>query len=156
MAWTSHDQIFGWVHSLKLNRNNYVFGGRFGTNDRPYPVIINRPSVTQVMSNFNWADLGLTATFFLSGFLIARRLAIRDVLTESFIERRNDFLRFHRIISVVGFTLALRNSSYRLEGYVPNGLPKEGGELVKYDFTSELINSTFWKYFIESHDKPLA
>jgi hypothetical protein len=26
--------------------------------------------------------------------------------------------------------------------------------LVKYDFTSEIINTTFWKYFFESHDKP--
>jgi len=49
--------------------------------------------------------------------------------------------------------LALRNSSNRLEGYVPNGLPKQEAELVKYDFTSELINSTFLRYFVESHDK---
>lgn len=49
---------------------------------------------------------------------------------------------------------ALRNSANRLEGYVPNGLPKQPTELVKYDFTSDLINSTFWRYLIESHDKP--
>jgi len=52
--------------------------------------------------------------------------------------------------------LALRNSAYRLEGLVPNGLPKKKAELVKYDYTTELVNSTFWKYFVETHDKPRA
>lgn len=153
MSWTSHDQFFGWIHSFKLNRNNYLFGGRFGTNERPYPTIINKPSFPQVVSNWNSADTGLVFTFFFAGLLLARRAALRDVLSESIIERRNDFRRFHRIFTVFGIALALRNSSYRLEGMVPNGLPKRSEDLVKYDFTSEIINSTFWRYFIESHDK---
>ena len=154
MSWTSYDQLFGWVHSVKLNRNNYVFGGRFGTNERPYPIIVNKPSFPQVVSNWNSADTGMVIAFFIAGIFIARRAALRDTLTESIIERRNDFKRAHRVITAFGVALALRNSSYRLEGYVPNGLPKRQQDLVKYDFTSELINSTFWKYFIESHDKP--
>ena len=49
----------------------------------------------------------------------------------------------------LGVALALRNSSYRLEGYVANGLPKkEVDDVVKYDYTSEIINGTFWKYFV--------
>jgi hypothetical protein len=64
------------------------------------------------------------------------------------------FKRVHRILVAFGVALALRNSANRLEGYVPNGLPKLESELVKYDFTSEIINTTFWKYFFESHDKP--
>ena len=156
MSWTSHDQFFGWVHSMKINRNNYLFGGRLGTNERPYPLIVNQPSVHQVVNNWNSADTGMVFTFFLAGLLLARRRAVNDVLSESIIERRNDFKRFHRMITMFGVLLAFRNSSYRLEGFVPNGLPKERKELVKYDFTSELINSTFWKYFVESHDKPNA
>jgi len=55
----------------------------------------------------------------------------------------------------VGISMALRNSSYRLEGYVPNGLPKkEVDNVVKYDYTTDLINTTFWKYFFEPQDKP--
>jgi hypothetical protein len=154
MAWTSHDQFFGWVHSFKLNRNNYIFGGRFGTNERPYPIIVNRPSVHQVLGNWNAADTGLVLTAFFAGLLLARRWAFKDTLTESIIERRNDFKRLHRVIVGFALALALRNSSYRLEGYVPNGLPRQNRDLVKYDFTSELVNTTFWKYFVESHDKP--
>jgi len=44
MSWTSHDQFFGWLHSFKLNRNNYWLGGKFGINERPYPVISTNPT----------------------------------------------------------------------------------------------------------------
>ena len=154
MAWTSHDQFFGWVHSFKLNRNNYALGGRFGTNDRPYPVILNQPTYLQVLSNWNYADTGLLVAFFTAGLLLSRRWALRDVLSDTIIERRADFKRYHRLLTFFGFSMALRNSCYRLEGYVPNGLPKQNHEMVKYDFTSEIINSTFWKYIFETHDKP--
>ena len=77
MSWTSHDQFFGWVHSFRINRNNYLFGGRFGTNERPYPAIVNRPSFPQVVNNWNSADTGLVLTFFLAGLLIARRYAVK-------------------------------------------------------------------------------
>ena len=61
MSWTSHDQFFGFVHSFQLNRNNYIFGGRLGTNFTPYHPIINRPTFPQVVSNWNAADTGLVS-----------------------------------------------------------------------------------------------
>ncbi len=124
MGWTSHDQFFGWVHGFRINRNNYFFGGRNGTNDRPYPVIINKPSFVQTVSNWNLADTGLLLSFFVAGLFLARRFALKDVLSDSIVERRADYKRYHRIITGFGLLLALRNSSYRLEGFVPNGLPK--------------------------------
>lgn len=154
MAWTSHDSIFGWIHSFRFNRNNYMFGGRFGTNERPYPVIINQPSFSQVINNWNAADTALVVAFFFAGFFVARRIVNKDLFTDGIIERRNDYKRYHRIFTVFGLVMALRNSANRLEGFVPNGLPRETPELVKYDFTSEILNSTIWKYFIESHHKP--
>ena len=87
---------------------------------------------------------------------MAKRIARKDLLTEAIIEQRGDYRRYHRMITVFGLVLALRNSAYRLEGFVPNGLPKKNPDLIKYDYTSELINSTFWKYIFESHDKPIA
>lgn len=154
MSWTSHDQLFGWVHGLRLNRNNYFFGGKDGINERPYPVIIAEPSVTQVLSNWNRSDSGLVLSSFFLGLFVARRQANKDLQTDSIIDRRGQFRRYHRLFIAFGVILALRNSYYRLEGYVPNGLPKNDGGLVKYDFTSELVNGTFWRFFVESHDKP--
>jgi hypothetical protein len=80
MSWTAHDQFFGWIHSFKLNRNNYCLGGKFGTNERPYPVIANNPNIQQVFHNWNGADTGLALTFALVGLLLARRIAAKDLL----------------------------------------------------------------------------
>lgn len=155
MSWTSHDQLFGWTHSFKLNRNNYLLGGHSGINEKPYPVIVNTPSFPQVVNNWNRADTGLVLTFFLAGFLIAKRVVARDIMVSSLIERRSDYRRVHRIIVAFGLAFALRNSCYRLEGLVPNGLPRnEVDDVVKYDFTSELLNGTFWQYFFETQAKP--
>lgn len=80
MSWTAHDQFFGWIHAFRLNRNNYWLGGKFGTNDRPYPVIANDPSIHQVLHNWNRADTGLALTFAIVGLLLARRIAAKDLL----------------------------------------------------------------------------
>lgn len=155
MSWTSHDNLFGWVHSLKLNRNNYILGGKNGINERPYPVIVNTPSFPQVVNNWNTADTGLVLTSFLFGLFIARRAVLRDLNLVSLVEKRSEYRRVHRIIVAFGIALALRNSCYRLEGYVPNGLPRnEVDDVVKYDFTSQLLNNTWWHYFFETQAKP--
>lgn len=77
MSWTSHDSFFGWVHSFRLNRNNFFFGGRFGINERPYPAIVNRPAFLEVLSNWNFADTGLVASFFVGGLLYARHKVLQ-------------------------------------------------------------------------------
>ncbi len=155
MSWTSHDQFFGWIHSFKFNRNNYIFGGKSGLNDKPYPVIITEPSISQVVSNWNRADTGLVISSFLIGLLVARRIVVRTGVYENIIDRRQDFKQIHRIILFFGTAFALRNSCYRLEGYVPNGLPRTPvDDVVKYDFTTKIINSTFWQYLFENQAKP--
>jgi hypothetical protein len=157
MSWTSHDSLMGWVHSFKLNRNNYILGGKTGINDKPYPVIVNKPTFPQVLNNWNRADTGLVLTFFLAGLLVAKRSLAKNILLISHVEKRSEYRRIHRVIVAFGFAMALRNSSYRLEGYVPNGLPRvEVDDVVKYDFTSELLNGTFWKYLFEAQAKPTA
>lgn len=155
MSWTSHDQFFGWIHSFKLNRNNYILGGKSGLNDKPYPVIVNDPSITQVTSNWNRADTGLVISSFLVGLFVARRMVVKAEAYENILDRRQDFKRIHRLILFFGFVFALRNSAYRLEGYVPNGLPRTPVDnVVKYDFSTKIINSTFWNYIFVSQAKP--
>ena len=51
MSWTSHDNLLGWVHGFKFNRNNYILGGKTGLNDKPYHVIVNSPSFLQVVTD---------------------------------------------------------------------------------------------------------
>ena len=108
--------------------------------------------------NWNLADTGMVVTFFFLGLAIARRRAFKDVVTgESIIERRSDFKRYHRIITALGIAMAMRNSAYRLEGFVPNGLPrKDTDALLKYDYTTDLINNTFWRFFVEPPARPSA
>lgn len=158
MSLTSYDGFFGWVHGLKISRTNHFFGGRFGINETPYPVIVNRPSFYQVANNWNFADTGMVISFFLLGLAIARRRAVKDLTSaDSLIERRTDFKRYHRVVTAFGIFLALRNSAYRLEGHVPNGLPRKDEEaVVKYDYSTDLINSTFWRFFVEPQAKPSA
>lgn len=154
MSWTSHDNLFGWVHGFKFNRNNYFLGGKTGLNDKPYPVIVNSPSFIQVVNNWNRADTGLVLTFFVAGLFFARRALAKDILVTSLVERRTEYRRIHRIIVAFGFGMALRNSSYRLEGYVPNGLPhNEVDDVVKYDFTTELLSGTWWQHIFEIQGK---
>lgn len=46
---------------------------------------------------------------------------------------------------VFGGILAVRNSCYRLEGLVPNGLETAPvREPVKYDYTSNFLERSFW------------
>lgn len=53
---------------------------------------------------------------------------------------------------VFGAALGIRNSAYRLEGLVPNGLEAREFSVVprKYDYTSRYLNGSFWlKIFSE-------
>ena len=103
------------------------------------------------------ADTGLVLSFFVAGLFLARRALAKDILVTSLIERRTEYRRIHRIIVVFGFGMALRNSCYRLEGYVPNGLPhNEVDDVVKYDFTTQLLSGTWWQYIFEIQGKNQA
>jgi hypothetical protein len=73
MSLTSHDRFFGYIHSFKINRNNYFFGGQKNLNDNPYPKIIHNPTYTQVVQNWNSADTGLVLTFCLLGIFVAKK-----------------------------------------------------------------------------------
>ena len=53
-----------------------------------------------------------------------------------------------------GFFLGLRNSMYRLEGLVPNGLAAQSTDTpVKYDYTSEVLKGSLWNICFEPRNK---
>ena len=113
MSWTSHDRVFGFVHGFTINRNNFFFGGNSNLNDRPYPTIVNRPTLHQVINNWNRSDTGVLLTFFILGIFLAKRV-VATSMVESLVDNRVDFKRLHRVFTVFGLGFGLRNSSYRL------------------------------------------
>lgn len=113
MSWTSHDRFFGFIHGFRINRNNYFFGGNKDLNDRPYPTIINRPTIHQVVNNWNLSDTGVVLTFFILGIFISKRV-IGTHRGQSLVDNRVDYKRIHRVFTAFGIGFGLRNSSYRL------------------------------------------
>lgn len=71
------------------------------------------------------------------------------------LRKRYYYKRVVNIILVAGIYFGLRNSANRLEGYVPNGLPKKRTqEVLKYDYTSQFLNQTPWKHVFSGRTKP--
>lgn len=50
----------------------------------------------------------------------------QDKLYAMILKRRRSYNRYVNLSALVGLMLAFRNSTYRLQGLVPNGLPKKG------------------------------
>jgi hypothetical protein len=74
MSLTAHNQFFGWVHSLTINRNNGIFRPDASV-ERPFPVIVNNPSIGQVFANWNSADTGMLSSFFVFGLFASKLIA---------------------------------------------------------------------------------
>ncbi len=73
MSLTAHNQFFGWVHSFKFNRNNSYFRADAST-ERPFPIIVEEPTLLQVMNNWNSADTGLVLSSFVAGLFFSKIL----------------------------------------------------------------------------------
>lgn len=155
MPLTSYNSIFGWIHTFKINQDNQIFSPSPET-ERPFPIIVEEPTWGQVISNWNTADTGLVSTFFLGGLIFAKTInRSHSYDTASLLEKRFLYKRHVNLIFFMGLSLALLNSYNRLTGYVPNGLPKKRTEeVLKYDYTSEFANNSFWKYFYAPKNRP--
>lgn len=149
----AHDGPFGWIHSLKLNSNNVVLGSS-ATSDAPYPPIIVNPSFKQVMKNWNKADTSLFLIAMASSTLLCHRVTSKNEFNSIF-SKKQDFFAMMAMSFILSFTLAARNSFYRLEGLVPNGLKaRKISEPVKYDYTSTFVNNSFLSFIYEGPKKP--
>lgn len=78
----------------------------------------------QTLANWNSADTGLVLSAFGFG-LVASKFYSDSSFLNSIIAKRTYYKRFTNLFLAFGVFFALRNSSYRLQGYVPNGLPKK-------------------------------
>lgn len=153
MSLTAHNHFFGWVHSFKISRNNQFFKPTSAT-ERPFPIIVDDPSVTQVLNNWNYADTGLVISSFVVG-LFASKLYSDRSFCDSLLRKRFYYKRLVNIFIATGIFFALTNSANRLQGYVPNGLPKKRTqEVLKYDYTSQFVNQTPWKYLYSGRSRP--
>lgn len=153
MSLTAHNQFFGWIHSFKISRNNQYFKPSAST-ERPFPIIVDNPTIVQVLNNWNYSDTGLVASAFVVGLFAAKVISDKTYF-ESILRRKYFFKRLSNIFLVTGIYFALNNSANRLQGFVPNGLPKRRTqEVLKYDFTSQFVSQTPWKYFYSGRGRP--
>lgn len=150
---TSHNSFFGWVHGFKINQNNLILGA-YAEAKRPFPALIPNPTIQQCIKNWNTADTGLVLFVFLAGTLYGwRHVRLSDMY--GLFEKRSEYFWCSSWSLLAGVLFGLRNSFYRLEGLVPNGLPaNEVMEPVKYDYTSSFLNKSFWSFFFEENRKP--
>jgi len=120
---TSHNSFFGWIYFFKINNNNILVNGvsDIGLLETPYPPIISSPSVVQILNNWNRADTGLFLSTMLVGTLLAYPGIKSTQTSHNFLKRRN-FGICMAFTAFAALNFALMNSSYRLEGLVPNGL----------------------------------
>lgn len=153
MSWTSHDKILGWIHGFKINKNNTMLKPDAATLP-PFPAIIESPSIKQVLNNWNRSDTGVVLAMFVAGLFIASRGVRKNALIEGYFDRRYEYYRYVNLFTFTGLFLGARNSYYRLAGLVPNGLPRtEEDELVKYDYTTDILRDTFWGSIFEPQRK---
>lgn len=153
MSLTAHNQFFGWVHSFKLSRHNVYFNSDESV-ERPFPVIINEPTFQHVINNWNSADTGIAATTFILGIFASKKFSSTSHF-DSIIKRRVLYKRIVNMFILAGLGFGMVNSSNRLQGYVPNGLPKKRTQdVLKYDYTSQFVSQTPWKYLFSGRSKP--
>ncbi|CAD8166856.1 unnamed protein product [Paramecium octaurelia] len=139
-----HDSFLGWLNLFKIRRLQMLYN----VGERPpYPVIISKPTVGDVLRNLNKADFGLFATVSFLGFFAARKSTLGLTTTE-FVRQRGFSIAWNSIM-MAGALFACMNSNNRLTGFVDNGLQwrRKEQRLNKYDFTSEFEEGTIWKFF---------
>lgn len=122
----------------------------YGPYERPpYPIIIDRPTVKDVIANISFPDFVLGGTMYTIG------------LVGGYLCSKNMHLLQHRLVvyhgishlgMVGGFSAMFLVSFRRLTGFYDNGLrwKKPEDKLRKYDNTSHFEGATIWKYINHS------
>ncbi len=88
------------------------------------------------MKNWNVADTSLVLFTNLANIMYGLRSYTMERHV-NFFEKRRGYLTIVRIGIFVSIYLGMRNSMYRLQGLVPNGLPaNKVYEPLKYDYTT--------------------
>ena len=150
MDLVSHNNILGWLYGFQITNNN-VISAKVRFTSAPYKPIIIDPSASQCWKNWNIADTGMVFATVITTLAIGYPIALKS--SASLLERQASYKRLVGLSWVVGFIFGLRNSCYRLQGLVPNGLTENvniNDETVKYDYTSDFLEKTVWGYIFAS------
>jgi hypothetical protein len=92
-----------------------------GKGERPpYPIIISNATFSDVFWNMNRADLGIFLFSIPIGF-IGGKWAVKYTFSHDYLRKRIYNAVFSYVL-VLGFSMAMNNSAYRLAGLVDNGL----------------------------------
>jgi hypothetical protein len=142
------DRLFASFNIFKSLRatNIYKFDER-----PPYPILNDRPTVKQVISNLNKSDFMVYLAFFGAG-LLSTILVTRNF---NFLADKFYITRFYMLgFASMGIFTALNCSYYRLIGFMDNGLRWKNQDFVynKYDFTRDFEKKTIFKYLRERAD----
>jgi hypothetical protein len=117
----------------------------------PYPILIDDPSIGQVLQNLNKSDFLFGFSFvglgFLMSILVSRKFFF---LSQKFYVTKHTMWLY----SIVGALLATHCSYCRLTGFLENGLRWKHKDLLysKYDFTKDFEANTIFKHFRERLD----
>lgn len=134
---TAHNSFFGWIHCLSWG--NGLLGSSGELYNTPYPPIVRNPSVKQIIQNWNLADTGMAISLTVLTMVLAARKHNRIASTSIF-EQKQHYSIAVLMAASLGVLFGLRNSVYRLEGLVPNGLaPYEVEEPVKYNYRGPFL-----------------
>lgn len=150
---TAHNSVFGWIHGFRINENNALFPSS-QTAPTPYPPLIADPTVEQLWQNWNTADTGAFIFTSLAFTALSYRIS-NQMVDVAIIGRKKQFTLLASFSVLTGAFLGLRNSCYRLQGLVPNGLPaRKVYEPIKYNYTSNFLKNSFWSVLFEPRRKP--
>ena len=133
----AHDSIFGWINGFRFSQSNIIVAANHMTSDL-YPPIIRSPTFVQTLHNWNRSDTAVTLLgIFISSFVSYNNATLRSGEQVSHFAQRQIFSRLMFSGFLFSFFLGWRNSYYRLEGLVPNGLAQKNPEVpVKWDYTT--------------------
>ena len=156
MTENSPNSMFSWIDGIRFSQSS-IFSGTAHVGFTPYPAIIRMPTFTQVMHNWNKSDTSMAFFTIVGSSFLGYKYAINYAYHQaSDLHQRRVFGRIFVIGCLFGFLMGARNSYYRLEGLIPNGLaPVDQGLPVKYDYTTETLNQSFWKHIVEPTKRSL-
>lgn len=137
--------------SFKVFKKIYNCGVINKDQRPPYPILLNDPSFGDSFDNLNKSDV-MVGLFVASlaipfGYFATNKL---NLLVQKFYVIK----WVGRVYSALGLFMALMCSSYRLSGFMDNGLRWKHEDMIqqKYDFTREFESKTVWKHFRERND----
>ena len=135
----------GWLSSLSMIYKRVGTSRVYHQNQRPpFPVIMDKPNVSNIWPYFQKGDLLVFGLFYLSGLLFGYGASRR------FVHMPKRLIVFHgiaHVFTVSGLVMTFLMPCYRVKGYWDNGLRwRRRAPMKKYDFTKELYDHGLYKH----------